>query len=489
MLDAAHADGAVHGALHPSKVIVHDNETTIVVGTTAVLPYAAPELGEGGKPTPASDQYSLAAIVYEWLFGRPIDHPADRPVEVRSMPGVERAALSKAFTRALAPNPRDRFASCTAFCDAVANAVIPELPLLALEAEDEQVEDEHDEDDDAPVAPISAFTHEDMLDPVLAPNVDDLKIVAEETNLTAAQPDFDAIDQAVAPIVERDTSFDSGREPAFPVQDRPVASWNPAPTIAPSSASLRFGGLALILATIVGAIFGFAAGYMARPRALQSAPQEITVAKEPTTPIGGTGASGAAVTATPAPAPQALQTPKAPQAPKVVQAPQAPKAVGRLLVRSTPGGATVTVDGVAKGVTPLALRDLATGTLSISVGRRGYISESQKVTITNSRPARTLDVRLAPEAAAAPRPAASSATAKPGATTGGLTVDSRPVGAAVTINGKPSGNTPLAINDLAPGEYRILMAMPGYRNFATTVRVVAGERARAAASLTALEQQ
>ncbi len=36
---------------------------------------------------------------------------------------------------------------------------------------------------------------------------------------------------------------------------------------------------------------------------------------------------------------------------------------------------------------------------------------------------------------------------------------------------------------------RILMAMPGYRNFTTTVRVVAGERVRAAASLTALEQQ
>jgi len=34
-----------------------------------------------------------------------------------------------------------------------------------------------------------------------------------------------------------------------------------------------------------------------------------------------------------------------------------------------------------------------------------------------------------------------------------------------------------------------MMAMPGYHNFATTVRVVAGERVRAAYSLTALEQQ
>jgi len=69
-----------------------------------------------------------------------------------------------------------------------------------------------------------------------------------------------------------------------------------------------------------------------------------------------------------------------------------------------------------------------------------------------------------------------------------LNVDSRPSGASVTINGKASGRTPLTI-DLPPGEYQVLMAMPGFRNFATTVRVVAGERVRAAASLTAQEQE
>jgi hypothetical protein len=74
-------------------------------------------------------------------------------------------------------------------------------------------------------------------------------------------------------------------------------------------------------------------------------------------------------------------------------------------------------------------------------------------------------------------------------TVGTLTVDSRPTGATVTINGKASGTTPVTLNDLAPGEYRVVMTMAGYRNVAITVRVVAGEHARAAASLTALEQQ
>jgi hypothetical protein len=173
----------------------------------------------------------------------------------------------------------------------------------------------------------------------------------------------------------------------------------------------------------------------------------------------------------------------------------APKAVGRLLVRSTPSGASVSVDGVGKGVTPLALRELENGTINVTIARPGYLPETRRVVITSARPARSLDVRLVAEAAAPPRPSTPAtlgrpaATAAAGGTTGALNVESRPSGAAVTINGQPRGNTPLTITDLPPGEYQILMAMPGYRPFTTTVRVVAGERVRAAASLTALEQQ
>jgi hypothetical protein len=148
------------------------------------------------------------------------------------------------------------------------------------------------------------------------------------------------------------------------------------------------------------------------------------------------------------------------------------------------------VDGVARGETPLALQNLDVGTRSVTITRSGYVAETLKVSITKERPARTLDVRLTAEAAAAaPRPSTPATLGKPAASTGALLVDSRPAGASVTINGKPSGTTPLTINDLAPGEYRIVMALPGYRDFTTIVQVVAGERVRAAASLTPQEQQ
>jgi hypothetical protein len=169
---------------------------------------------------------------------------------------------------------------------------------------------------------------------------------------------------------------------------------------------------------------------------------------------------------------------------------------GRLLIRSTPAGATVSVDGVEKGSTPLALRDVEYGTHTVTVTRSGYVAESRRVALSASRPSRTLDVALAavaPPAAtkrsAPPRPTTPATLGKPAVTTGSLIVDSRPAGASVSINGKPSGVTPLTVSDLPPGEYRIQLSLPGYRNFAATVRVVAGERARAAYSLTAQEQE
>ncbi|HEX8027846.1 MAG TPA: PEGA domain-containing protein [Vicinamibacterales bacterium] len=485
-LDAAHAAGVVHGALHPSRIIIADEATSIIRGIVSAPPYIPPEVVAGAAATAASDQYALAAITYEWLFGRPIAGPAVRKMAVRSMPGVDRIALSAAFTRALAPEPEERFASCSAFCSAVAASAASEHRLLPLEGEAAKED------------PIEPFLPEEP-----APNVDDIKIVTEETILTAAQPDLDTID-AIAPAIQPREAVPYSETETMPYSSMPeepapaLASWNPSAAAPPASpSSQRFGGFALILATIVGAIFGFAAGYMARPRALQSGPAP-TMASTPATDAtipAPAAPSASAPAAAPATLPPAASSAPAQPAQPARPAASAPTSIGRLLVRSTPSGASVSVDGVAKGVTPLALGDIEVGTRDVTIARRGFITESRRVQITKARPSRSLDVRLAAAATpAAPRPATPATLGKPApaastATTGGLSVESRPAGATVTINGKPSGVTPLAINDLPPGEYRILMTMPGYRDFAASVRVVAGERARAAASLTVQEQE
>lgn len=170
--------------------------------------------------------------------------------------------------------------------------------------------------------------------------------------------------------------------------------------------------------------------------------------------------------------------------------------MGRLLIRSTPSGASVEVDGVARGVTPLALRDLELGPRAITVTRRGFVTEERRIVLTAARPSQSLELRLTASAAAtagrsgaaSPKPAGTpAAAARPAATTGTLVIESRPAGATVVIDGKTRGVTPLTIDALAPGDYRVSLSLAGYQPFATTVRVVAGERTRAAASLSVQE--
>ena len=474
VLDHAHAAGFVHGRLHPSKVLVTD-DGTYVMGR---------RVPASGPLTPEADQYALAAMAYEWMFGRPIAGPANRPVDVRSIPGVDRAALSGAFTRALSPEPSRRFGSCADFVDALAATITPSLPLMAVD------------DEDDPVGPFMPEEPAAVVPIVAAESVPDLSFNADASNVAAAEPDLDAMNPVALP-------------------PEPVPAWQPSATEIPDKPSNRFSGVALIFAAIVGMVAGFAAGYMARPRALQSGPPAE---------IASAGTDNDLRTTAPSAPPPAREARKAPTpAPKASasarnesdelrrdrpEAPLAPARIGRLLVRSTPSGASVEVDGVARGVTPLALRDLDLGARAISVTRRGYVPEERRIVLTKARPSQSVEVRMSAQAAAAsPRPSTPASLGKPSASaaaggsasakasarqagaTGALAIESRPAGASVLLNGKPSGTTPMMINELAPGDYRVTLSLSGYREFATTVRVVAGERARAAARLTEQEQE
>jgi hypothetical protein len=491
-LDRAHAAGFVHGRLHPSKVLVTDDGTYVMgrrVPATAAL-------------TPEADQHALAAIAYEWMFGRPISGSGDRPVDVRSIPGVDRAALSDAFTRALSPEPSRRFASCSDFVDAIAATVTPSLPLMAVD------------DDDDPVGPFMPEEPAAAVPIVAAASVPDLSFSAEEQNVTAAEPKLD--------VTEFREPFDSARDSAGVAQGRPeaggrepevavaVPSWQSSADRTEEKSGNRFSGFALILAAIVGMVAGFAAGYMAKPRALQTAEQEMATGTDATVDRSQSAQGARSAQGAPSARGAEAQAPttasKAPSAPKAPQAPvQVPTKIGRLLVRSTPSGASVEVDGLARGVTPLALRDLDLGAREITVTRQGYVPEERRIVLTTARPSRSVEVRMSTSATdgrsgataptarsgagTAPRPSTPASIGKPPVSTGALAVESRPVGATVTVNGKPSGNTPLTLNDLPPGDYRVTLSLSGYREFATTVRVVAGERARAAARLTEQEQE
>src|SRR5713226_6912347 len=96
-----------------------------------ITPYQAPEQLQG-KPQPASDQYALGAVVYEWLCGkRPFN---DSPIEVTMgyvsappLPLHEQIAgispsIEEIVMRALAKEPQQRFASVQDFATALERA-------------------------------------------------------------------------------------------------------------------------------------------------------------------------------------------------------------------------------------------------------------------------------------------------------------------------------------------------------------------------------
>jgi hypothetical protein len=447
-LDQAHARGFVHGRLHSSRIIVTD-DATYLMGRREPA---------GGTLTPSQDQAAFAVIAYEWMFGRRVSPGA--AVAPSPPSGVDRGALSQALTRALSLDRDRQFGSIGEFVTALENSQTVLLPpAAAVDQED----------------PVKSFIPESF--DSRAAGVAGDSLAQDAIPAPVPVPDFDMIDRATA--VEPSHVAATAPTSAYATTD---TSADPVSVVtAVRRESQRFSGFALILATIVGAVFGFAAGYMAKPRALQ-----MTPATGATDATGAPSAMGAELP---------LEDPKpekpAPAARVAPVAPAAPAKVGRLLVRSTPSGAAVSVDGVAKGVTPLAIRDLDLGSREITITHRGYDTEARRIVLTTARPSRSVEVRLAASAAAGRSTTTPSTAATKGrfGETGALEIDSRPPGATVTVNGKPSGTTPLTMNDVAPGEYRVTMTLRGFQEFATTVRVVAGERARAAARLTEQEQE
>jgi serine/threonine-protein kinase len=152
-LDHAHRLGIVHGALKPENVLI-DSEGWVHVcdllvtpalkppappGAMAAVaalaqqqapetersPYAAPE----NLNTPFSDQYALAAVVYECLAHTPPPGPERTDVTPASSLATKRPDvphyMTQAIWRALSPKPIDRFPGVLDFVAALETYSMP----------------------------------------------------------------------------------------------------------------------------------------------------------------------------------------------------------------------------------------------------------------------------------------------------------------------------------------------------------------------------
>ena len=152
-LDYIHGENVIHGGIKPTSIVFdsadqpHLSDFAIAVTTSdrghrtviGAPPFLAPEQWEGGALVPATDQYSLAALVYLVLTGvhpyegqehpevrkrnylRP-PAPAHELAEQNLRPALP-SAVSAVLRRAMAPKPEERYPSAQEFASAFRAAI------------------------------------------------------------------------------------------------------------------------------------------------------------------------------------------------------------------------------------------------------------------------------------------------------------------------------------------------------------------------------
>jgi len=146
---------------------------------------------------------------------------------------------------------------------------------------------------------------------------------------------------------------------------------------------------------------------------------------------------------------------------------------GALYVISTPTGANVYLDAAYKGITPITLTHVATGTHILQIDHPGYYDWKSSVSVPAGG-TRTIDATLNPMSTS---------------TNGWLYVSSSPGGAEVTLDGSAMGQTPssgsLKLNNIATGSHTVVLTRPGYQQYSTTTVVSSNTVTEVSAILTA----
>ena len=505
-LDFAAAVQITHGALHPRDVLLSPDDTRLTghgvtralerIGVVAPVrrPYTAPERIAGGAWDRRADVFSLAALMHELMWGRRVSGLGARAAEgLTDIPGADLPALRAVFARALGEHPADRFETALEFAEALRNAC-PEVTVAPGPAQaparrarrEEAPRLPLDEESEGAQASSSADTAEDVKVRTATDTDADVSITAPGIQ-EARDRDVEVAPAIAAHEIMRDAVPDAVSDPA---PDEPQMAV-PAGLMTghdPESRSAlersRSAVWPLVLALIVGVAMGFAGGFFAGSRE-RPGPPAVTSAATASLPVPaarefteGAVASVAPVAA-PAPVPSNSDSRSNPQS--AARTPRFPRGgEGRLLVRSRPAGARVSVDGKDYGRTPAAVRDLARGAHRVTIARDGYSTEERRVVITTSRLSQSVTVALARPRAAASRGAQ---TPPAGRFTGALAVDSRPAGATVYVDGRLVGTTPVALSSVSAGSHAIRLEHDGYRRWSSSVRVVASEQNRVTASL------
>jgi len=151
---------------------------------------------------------------------------------------------------------------------------------------------------------------------------------------------------------------------------------------------------------------------------------------------------------------------------------------GSMSVSSTPSGASVYLDGGFQGITqpgnPLDLTGIPPGQHAVRLTLAGYQDYTQNIQVLAG------GITLV-EATMTP---SSSPTS-----TGTLQVNSDPQGANVFLDNLCRGVTPLTLTPVETGSHSLLIRLPGYNDYTSTVTIAPGQVVQVQAGLTPVSTQ
>jgi serine/threonine protein kinase len=422
-LDYAHLKGIVHRDIKPANIMIARDGTTKITdfgiakiaasdqltmtGSIVGTPhYMSPEQVQGQAVDGRSDQFSLAVIAFEMLTGeKPYtgEHlttvvykiVAEEPVPPQRLNPSLGPEIGAVIRRGLAKRAEGRYRSCQEFAAALEKActATPGWHLMSRGG------------------------------------------LLNEPTLTG-------IPSTMAQLPPSRRSR----------KDEPSAEHRSKPGF------LTFLAAVLVATGLLALIGWQAAPWLANPNRLPAAqteaPPEQPKEQPPAPPPAVAEAPGETKPSPLAVPPEAPKSaPEEPPAAATVRQP-APR-VGMLqpiMIISSPGGATASLDQRDSCTTPCAL-DAAPGRHTITVAMAGFGTETREVVIGSSPVELPAFVLRAPG--------------------GTLMVSSVPTGAGVLVNGKPSGQSTPASIKLPAGSYQITVEKDG-RNATQTVEIRGG---------------
>ena len=131
---------------------------------------------------------------------------------------------------------------------------------------------------------------------------------------------------------------------------------------------------------------------------------------------------------------------------------------GVLAITTDPAGAAVTVNGIDRGVSPVTVKDVPKGIVSVKFSKEGFETETREIRVNAGD---RLDLAVALKGLP-----------------GTLMLNSVPDGARFYVNEEFRGVSPVTLKDVKPGTYTVRTELKGYGTDVRTVEIGNGEAPR-----------